>query len=113
MSGGNPIKTPTSQLNRRGAFNPKLIVRDGMGITDQQKRDLGVKFFATHFTPIDKQNMMERQRIATQRREDEEEDQEVIDIIRNYIPSPPPFMPPPIERVRKADGVPDFDLFDF
>jgi hypothetical protein len=117
MSGGNPINTPTSQLNRAGAFNPKLIVRGGTGITDQQKRDLGVDFYGTHFTPIDKQNMMERQRIATKRREDEEEDQEIIDIIknrRNIMPPPPPFMPPTIERVRKAKGgVPDFNLFDF
>ena len=114
MSGGNPIKTPTSQLNRAGEFDPKLIVRGGTGITDQQKIDLGVDFYGTHFTPIDKQNMMERQRIATKRREDEEEDQEVIDIIKNYIPPPPPFMPPTIERVRKAEGgVPDFNLFDF
>ena len=110
----NPINPPTAHADTTGTFNPNLvatnlIVRNGT-ITDQQKKDAGVDFYGTHFTPIDKQSMMERQRIATIQRENERVDDEVSRILN---PAPIAVPPPPIRRQRTRGGIPDFNLFDF
>lgn len=115
-SQGNPINPPIAHANTPGTFNPKLIVRNGTGITDQQKKDVGVDFYGKHFTPIDRQSLMDRQRIATIQRENEEEDEEVVSILR--VPSPIDFAPPPPPIRRRVGGggggggrVPDFPSF--